>query len=86
MPLCTLQWLFNFELQYTDSFPGAVQNMGFMYQQRRVELVGRTLNFAARLGLVDEYAHDAILLMDRTMSTSLQARTLLLVCLSLVYK
>ncbi len=51
--------------------------MGFMYQQRRVELVARVLHFAARLGLADDYVHDAVLLMDRTMSTSLQARLLL---------
>ena len=47
--------------------------MGFVYQQRRVELVARVLSYAARLGLADDYVHDAVLLMDRTMSTSLQA-------------
>lgn len=51
--------------------------MGFLYQQRRVELVARVLNFAAQLGLADDYVHDAVLLMDRTMSTSLQASTAL---------
>lgn len=54
------------------------QNMGFLYQQRRVELVARVLKFAAQLGLADDYVHDAVLLMDRTMSTSLQASTALL--------
>jgi hypothetical protein len=53
-----------------------LQNMGFLYQQRRVDLVHRLLNTAAALGLVDDFAHDAVLLMDRTMSTSLQARPL----------
>ena len=48
--------------------------MGFVYRQRRVELVGSVLTCAARLGLKDEFAHDAVLLMDRTMSTQLQAR------------
>lgn len=52
---------------------GSPQNMGFVYQQRRVELVARVLSYAARLGLADDYVHDAVLLMDRTMSTSLQA-------------
>jgi hypothetical protein len=46
--------------------------MGFVYQQRRVELVSRLLGVAARLGLKDEFAHDAVLLMDRTMSTQLE--------------
>lgn len=81
--LCELLWVNAVRMCQSDGFPGALQNMGFMYQQRRVELVGRTLSFAARLGLVDEYAHDAILLMDRTMSTSLQARALLMIYLLL---
>lgn len=55
-----------------------LQNMGFLYQQRRLELVHRLLTTGARLGLIDDYAHDAVLLMDRTMSTSLQAWTSLL--------
>lgn len=54
--------------------PACTQNMGFVYRQRRVELVGNVLTCAARLGLKDEFAHDAVLLMDRTMSTQLQAR------------
>ena len=55
---------------------GAVllQNMSFAYLQRRTDLVTTALAYARRLNLKDEVAHDAMLLMDRTMSTSLQAR------------
>lgn len=54
-----------------------MQNMSFAYLQRRGELVNTALAYARSLGLKDEVAHDAMLLMDRTMSTSLQ------VCLDL---
>lgn len=47
--------------------------MGFDYLQRRGELVGSVLRMGQAFGLREEAAHDAILLMDRTMSTSLQA-------------
>ena len=46
--------------------------MGFGYLQGRGELVSRALQMGAALGMKDELAHDAILLMDRTMSTSIQ--------------
>ena len=46
--------------------------MSFGYLQRRGELVNTALAYARNLGLKDEVAHDAMLLMDRTMSTSLQ--------------
>lgn len=54
----------------------ALQNMGFAYLQRRSELVATAAEYIARLGLKDEVGHDAILLMDRTMSTSLQVSIL----------
>lgn len=46
--------------------------MGFSYLQRRSELVANTLRMGQALGLKEEVVHDAVLLMDRTMSTSLQ--------------
>ena len=49
-----------------------MQNMSFAYIQRRPELVSIALAYAQQLGMKDEVAHDAILLIDRTMSTSLQ--------------
>lgn len=48
------------------------QNMGFPYLQRRSELVSSIMRMAQTFGLRQEVAHDAILLMDRAMSTSLQ--------------
>jgi hypothetical protein len=38
----------------------------------RATAVGYILSFAARLAIVDDYAHDAVLLMDRAMSTCMQ--------------
>ena len=38
----------------------------------RASAVGYILSFAARLSIVDDYAHDAVLLMDRAMSTCMQ--------------
>ena len=38
----------------------------------RATAVGFILSFAARLSIVDDYAHDAVLLMDRAMSTCMQ--------------
>jgi pentatricopeptide repeat domain-containing protein 1 len=52
----------------------ALQNMGFVYLQRRGELVLRTLGLARELGLREEAAHDAVLLLDRTMSTQALVR------------
>ena len=52
----------------------AAQNMSFAYLQRRPELVATALAYAQQLMMKDEVAHDAVLLMDRTMSTSLQVR------------
>jgi pentatricopeptide repeat domain-containing protein 1 len=49
----------------------ALQNMGCAYLQRRADLVGRCLAGAAALGARDDAGHDAVLLMDRVMSTSL---------------
>ncbi|KAI7837283.1 hypothetical protein COHA_008897 [Chlorella ohadii] len=50
----------------------ALQNMGYTYLQRRSELVAKCFDVAARLGVREEAGHDAVLLMDRVMSTSLQ--------------
>ena len=61
-------------LTHAPACRAPAQNMGFVYQQRRVELVARLLGTAGRLGLRDEFAHDAVLLMDRTMSTQLEVR------------
>ena len=49
----------------------ALQNMGFAYLQRRSQLVARCADVAAALGVKPEAGHDAVLLMDRVMSTSL---------------
>lgn len=43
----------------------------------RASAVGYILSFAARLSIVDDYAHDAVLLMDRAMSTCMQVLTTL---------
>ena len=48
--------------------------MGFEYLQRRGELVSSALRMGQALGVKEEVAHDSILLMDRTMSTSLQVK------------
>lgn len=52
----------------------ALQHMALPYLQRRPQLVATCLNQAAQLGLKDEVSHDAVLLMDRTMSTGLEVR------------
>ena len=49
-----------------------LQNMGYNYLQRRSELVTTVLRHSQSFGLREEVAHDAILLMDRIMSTSIQ--------------
>ena len=51
----------------------AVQNMGYAYLQRRSDLVADVLRQSQTFGMREEIAHDGILLMDRIMSTSLQA-------------
>ena len=48
-----------------------VQNMGFEYLQKRAALAQSCVRINRNLGSPDEVAHDAILLMDRVMSTSL---------------
>ena len=53
----------------------ALQHMALPYLQRRPQLVATCLNQAAQLGLKDEVSHDAVLLMDRTMSTGLEVRS-----------
>ena len=50
-----------------------VQRMRPDYKEHyRATAVGFILSFAARLSIVDDYAHDAVLLMDRAMSTCMQ--------------
>lgn len=49
----------------------ALQNMGFSYLQKRSELVAHCRTLVAQLGVKAEACHDAVLLMDRVMSTSL---------------
>ena len=50
-----------------------VQRMRPDYKEHyRATAVGYILSFAARLSIVDDYAHDAVLLMDRAMSTCMQ--------------
>ena len=52
-----------------------VQRMRPDYKEHyRATAVGYILSFAARLSIVDDYAHDAVLLMDRAMSTCMQVR------------
>lgn len=50
----------------------ALQNMGYTYLQRRTELVAKCVEVSARLGVREDAGHDAVLLMDRVMSTGLQ--------------
>jgi hypothetical protein len=52
----------------------ALQHMALPYLQRRPQLVATCLTQAAQLGLKDEVSHDAVLLMDRTMSTGLEVQ------------
>jgi len=54
----------------------ALQHMALPYLQRRPQLVATCLTQAAQLGLKDEVSHDAVLLMDRTMSTGLEVQYL----------
>ena len=56
----------------------ALQHMALPYLQRRPQLVASCLQQAAQLGLKDEVSHDAVLLMDRTMSTGLEVTMSLL--------
>jgi len=50
------------------------QHMGVSYLTNRMGLVAELLAWADRLRLPEEVAHDAVLLMDRFMSTETQAR------------
>ncbi|CAD7704480.1 unnamed protein product, partial [Ostreobium quekettii] len=60
----------------------ALQAMGLTYLQHRTRLVGSVIRYTRQLGLGDEIAHDAVLLMDRTMSTAIQIKDNLLELLS----
>lgn len=55
-----------------------LQNMGLAYLQRRGDLVNRCIDIAAALGIKQEAGHDAVLLMDRVMSTNLNLASELL--------
>lgn len=60
----------------------ALQAMGITYLQHRTQLVTSLIQCGRQLGLKDEIAHDAVLLMDRTMSTAIQIKDNLLELLS----
>ena len=53
----------------------AVQNMGMPYLQQRADLIDRTTHLVETLGSADDAAHDAVLLMDRVMSSSMKVCT-----------
>ena len=56
-----------------DNAVCAMQRMRPDYKEHyRATAVGFILSFAAQLSIVDDYAHDAVLLMDRAMSTCMQ--------------
>ena len=48
-----------------------VQNMGYPYLQKRAHLIKSCLAINSKLGAPEESGHDAVLLMDRVMSTTL---------------
>ena len=52
--------------------------MGYVYLQNRAQLVGKCINISESLEFPVEAGHDAVLLMDRVMSTSLSLETALL--------
>ena len=51
-----------------------LQNMGIPYLHQRADLVGRTAQLVDTLGFQAEVAHDAVLVMDRFMSTTMQVQ------------
>jgi len=68
--------------QFESSHSLTLQAMGLTYLQRRAELVQRLFKYGKQLNLRDEIAHDAVLLMDRAMSTSYEVKEDLLELLS----
>jgi len=77
--------------QFESTHSLTLQAMGLPYLQHRAELVQRMLKYGKQMNLREEIAHDAVLLMDRAMSTSYQVKENLLellsvACLVLVMK
>jgi hypothetical protein len=56
--------------QFESTHCLSLQNMGVEYIQQRSALVSSLLDYGSRLGLRDEIVHDAVLLMDRTVSSA----------------
>lgn len=67
---------------FESSHSLALQAMGLTYLQHRTQLVSQLIDYGKKLNLKDEIAHDAVLLMDRTMSTAIQIKDNLLELLS----
>lgn len=55
---------------FEDTHCLALQNMGLNYLQQRSALVHQLLNYGSKLNLKDEVVHDAVLLLDRTVSAA----------------
>lgn len=68
--------------RFESSHSLTLQAMGLTYLQHRAFLVRQLLTHGRQLNLRDEVAHDAVLLMDRAMSTSVQIKENLLELLS----
>ena len=68
-------WRLSWFTRYWKRAIMELQNMGYSYLQRRGELVANILSQSITFGLREEVAHDAILLMDRIMSASVQVST-----------
>ncbi|GMH40845.1 hypothetical protein BSKO_08749 [Bryopsis sp. KO-2023] len=67
---------------FESSHSLALQAMGLTYLQHRTQLVSQLIQYGKELALKEEIAHDAVLLMDRTMSTAIQIKDNLLELLS----
>lgn len=67
---------------FESSHSLTLQAMGLTYLQHRASLVEKLFIYGKKLHLREEVAHDAILLMDRAMSTSIQVKDNLLELLS----
>ena len=67
---------------FESSHSLTLQAMGLAYLQHRTVLVQQLFQYGKKLNLREEVAHDAVLLMDRAMSTSIQIKENLLELLS----
>lgn len=67
---------------FESSHSLTLQAMGISYLRQRKQLVANLISFGKQLGLKEEIAHDAVLLMDRTMSTAIEIKDNLLDLLS----